>query len=243
VIAGDVMMAITRLVGARYGSSCSLSGWLPHWSKEQDKNMDIWLVILAERRALAADLGALDEDQWSLPSLDEEWTVRDVVAHMTATAKISPASFFPKIIGSGFSFSRLQAKDIAAERGSSPADTLAGFRSVQESRKRPPGPADTMLGETIIHAEDIRFPLGIKHDYPKDAVVQVADFYKGSNLIVGTKRRIAGLTLRATDTDWSHGTGPEVSGPILALALAMTGRKAATDQLTGEGVSTLRARP
>jgi hypothetical protein len=47
---------------------------------------------------------------------------------------------------------------------------------------------------------------------------------------------------RFTDAEWSHGTGPEVSGPILALVMAMTGRKAALDDLSGEGVSTLRSR-
>jgi len=74
-------------------------------------------------------------------------------------------------------------------------------------------------------------------------VVQVADFYKNSNLIIGTKRRIEGLALRATDTGWSHGTGPEVSGPMLALLMAMTGRKAAASELSGEGLATLQARP
>ena len=71
----------------------------------------------------------------------------------------------------------------------------------------------------------------------------VADFYKGSNLLIGSKNRIDGLTLRATDADWSHGTGPEVSGPILSLVMAMTGRKAADDDLTGDGVAALRSRP
>ena len=70
----------------------------------------------------------------------------------------------------------------------------------------------------------------------------MADFYQGSNLLIGSKRRIAGLTLRATDAEWSHGTGPEVSGPILSLVMAMTGRKVAADDLTGEGVATLRSR-
>ena len=51
------------------------------------------------------------------------------------------------------------------------------------------------------------------------------------------------LTLRATDADWSHGTGPEVKGPILSLVMAMTGRKAADDDLAGDGVATLRSRP
>jgi len=48
--------------------------------------------------------------------------------------------------------------------------------------------------------------------------------------------------LRATDAEWTHGTGPEVSGPILSLVMAMTGRKVADGDLTGEGLETLRSR-
>jgi len=205
--------------------------------------VDIWGIVHGERKALAADLKPLDENQWTTPSLCGEWTVRDVLAHMTATAKTTPATFFPKMLANGFSFSRMQAKNVSAERGTSTADTLAHFVAVETSVKHPPGPVDSWLGESIVHAEDIRRPLGLHREYPMDAVVQVADFYKNSNLIIGTKRRIEGLTLRATDTEWSHGTGPEVSGPMLDLLMAMTGRKAADSQLTGEGVATLRARP
>ena len=204
--------------------------------------VDVWPTIEAERKALAADLKGLGTDQWSTISLCTEWSVQDALAHMTATAKITPASFLPKMIGSGFSFTRMQSKDIAAERGGSAADTLARFDSVLTSRKHPPGPSDTMLGETIVHAEDIRRPLGIRHEYPMDAVVQVADFFKGSNLIIGTKSRIAGLALEATDTTWSHGSGPRVSGPMLSLLMAMTGRPVGDDELSGDGAATLLAR-
>jgi uncharacterized protein (TIGR03083 family) len=100
-----------------------------------------------------------------------------------------------------------------------------------------------MLGETLIHGEDIRRALGIEHSYPTEAAVAAADFYKGSNLILGAKRRITGLSLRATDAEWSHGSGPEAAGPILSLVLAMTGRKGALDDLSGAGVEELRARP
>jgi uncharacterized protein (TIGR03083 family) len=203
---------------------------------------DIWLVIHAERKALAADLQVLDDAQWQASSLCGRWTIRDVTAHMTATAKITPPAFFAKLAMSGFSLERLQDKDIAVEKGTSTGDTLARFEAVENSTKHPPGPLDSWLGEAILHAEDIRRPLAIQHDYPTDAVVRLADFYKGSNLVVGTKRRIDGLTLRATDADWSHGSGPEVSGPILPLVMAMTGRKAALDDLTGDGVTTLRGR-
>jgi uncharacterized protein (TIGR03083 family) len=203
---------------------------------------DVWPVIHAERKALAAQLQGISDQAWSTPSGCSEWTVQDVLAHMTATAKLSGASFFPKLAGSGFSLKKLQAKDIARERGSSGPDTLARFTAQIDSTGRPPGPVETMLGEVLLHSEDIRRPLGLAHAYPQEAVMQAADFYKGSNLILGTKRRIAGVTLRATDGDWSHGEGPSVDGPMLALLSAMTGRKAALDDLSGDGVAVLRSR-
>jgi uncharacterized protein (TIGR03083 family) len=204
--------------------------------------MDIWPVIHAERKSLAGDLRPLTDEQWATMSLCDGWTVRDVLAHMTSAANLTPPAFFATLIGSGFSFDKLQAKGIAAHRGGSPADTLAAFEQAETSVKHPPGPNDTWLGETIVHSEDIRRPLGIEHEYPTEAVVQVADFYKGSNMLIGSKKRIAGVTLRATDTDWSHGTGPEVAGPILSLVMAMTGRRAALDDLEGDGVAALRSR-
>jgi uncharacterized protein (TIGR03083 family) len=204
--------------------------------------MEIWPVIHSERKALADDLEPLTAEQWGTASLCPGWTVRDVLAHMTSAASLTPAAFFATLIGSGFSFEKLQAKGIAGHRGASPADTLSEFEKVETSVKHPPGPANTWLGEVIVHSQDIRRPLGIAHQYPTEAVVQVADFYKGSNALIGSKNRIAGLKLRATDADWSHGTGPEVSGPMLSLVMAMTGRKAALDDLSGDGVATLRSR-
>jgi uncharacterized protein (TIGR03083 family) len=203
---------------------------------------DIWPVVHAERKALAADLRALSDDDWATVSLCGAWTVRDVLAHMTSAAKLTPPAFFAGLITSGFSFDKAQEKGVATQLGTTPADTLTGFEAVLTSVKHPPGPADTWLGEVIVHSEDIRRPLGISRAYPTAAVVQVADFFKGSNLLIGSKRRIAGLTLRATDADWSHGTGPEVSGPVLSLVMAMTGRQVADDDLAGDGVAILRAR-
>ena len=204
--------------------------------------MDTWPTIHAERRALAADLQTVTGDQWDAPSLCSNWTVRDVLAHMTSAATLTPPSFFGKLISSGFSFDKVQESGVAAQRGSSPAETLAHFEGVVDSVKHPPGPNTTWLGEVIVHSEDIRRPLGIKHSYPTDAVVAVAHFYQGSNMLIGSKRRISGLTLHATDAEWSHGTGPEVAGPILSLVLAMTGHTVALDDLTGDGVATLRTR-
>ncbi len=204
--------------------------------------VDIWSTIHTERMALADQLADVDDEAWDTASLCEAWTVRDVVAHMTATAKISPLSFLPKLIGSGFSLGRMQAKDVARERGTSAADTLARFRSIVSSSKHPPGPSDTWLGEVIVHAEDVRRPLGLAHAYPLDAAAQVADSYAKSNLIIGGKRRMAGLNLTATDTSWTRGEGPEVAGPMMSLLLAVTGRRSGLDDLTGDGVSILAGR-
>ena len=60
---------------------------------------DIWPVVHAERRALAADLAALTPEQWQTPSLCTGWSVHDVLAHMVATAKETPAGFFRRMAG------------------------------------------------------------------------------------------------------------------------------------------------
>lgn len=203
---------------------------------------DPWPRIRDERRALADDLGSLTDAQWAQTSLCAEWSVRDVLGHMTATAAMTPMGFFSSLIGSGFRFNAMQAKGIAEQNQGTPADTLARFRAQIDATSHPPGPADSWLGETIVHAEDIRRPLGIAHTYPVDAATRAADFFRGSNLLIGGKKRAAGLTLRATDADWSAGSGPEVAGPAVALMLAITGRGAALDDLSGEGLATLAQR-
>jgi uncharacterized protein (TIGR03083 family) len=201
-----------------------------------------WPTIHAERAALADDLAALTPEQWATPSLCEGWTVHDLLAHQVATAKMTPGAFFTKFAGSGFSFGKFADKGIAAERAGGPAATLDEYRKVQTWTKSPPGPKDSWLGEAIVHAEDIRRPLGIHRAYPLPWVTRAIDFYTGSNAIIGGKKRVEGLTLKATDTDWSRGSGPLVEGPAISLLMAACGRKAAMDDLTGPGLETLRSR-
>ena len=67
----------------------------------------------------------------------------------------------------------------------------------------------------------------------------VLDFYKNSDTLIRAKSRIAGLTLRATDTDWTHGEGPVVEGRLMDLLMAATGRKMALDSLSGDGARDL----
>ena len=204
---------------------------------------DLWATIAAERGALADDLADLSEKEWRTRSLCTQWTVEQVLAHMTATGNLTPLTFLGNFAGSGFNFNTFANRQIAKHRGSDPAATLENFRAIQHSTKSPPGPKESWLGEVIVHAEDIRRPLGIRHEYPVEALRQVADFYKSSNALIGTKSRIAGLSLAATDVEWGHGEdGQQVEGPMLPLLMAMTGRTSACDQLDGPGVDQLRAR-
>ncbi len=203
---------------------------------------DIWPVVHAERRVLANDLAPLTPEQWSTPSLCEGRTVLDTLAHMVATARMTPLIFVGKMAGSGFRFERMAAKEIQAMSAGGPAETLGRFRAVSDASTGPPGPRDSWLGETLVHGEDIRRPLGLQHTYPSDAVRRLIGFYARSNVLIGGKRRVAGLTLRPTDADWSHGSGPVVEGPAMSLLMVTAGRQGYLDDLSGVGLDELRRR-
>ena len=54
--------------------------------------------------------------------------------------------------------------------------------------------------------------------------------------------RLDGLALRATDLDWRHGRGEDLAGPAEAIAMALTGRSAALDDVDGPGRAVLAER-
>jgi uncharacterized protein (TIGR03083 family) len=203
----------------------------------------IWPTIHAERCSLADDLAGLSDAQWQTPSLCTEWTVHDVVAHLLSAEKMTPPKFFMNFAAAGFNFDRFAAKQVAVEGSGGPAETLEAFRANAGRTTAPPGPKDTWLGEAFVHGEDIRRPLGIAHEYPLPMVTRTLALYAKSNAIIGGRDRVAGLTLKATDTDFSVGSGPVVEGPAISLLLAASGRESALAELSGPGVGTLRERP
>lgn len=204
--------------------------------------VDIWPTIHAERRALADDLDGLTAEQWATQSLCSEWTVHEVLAHLLSAAKMTPLKFVTRFAAARFNFDRFAANQVAIEIAADPAATLAAFRAAEQRETAPPGPKETWLGEAFVHGEDIRRPLGITHAYPLSEVARAVTFYARSNAIIGGKTRVSGLTLKATDTELSLGSGPLAEGPAIALLLAASGRKAALAQLSGPGVQVLRER-
>jgi uncharacterized protein (TIGR03083 family) len=156
---------------------------------------------------------------------------------------MTPGRFVTKFAAARLKFHTMNDNGVRTEMRSTPAETLAAFRAVVSDSTAPPGPGETPLGEVLVHAEDIRRPLGLHHAYPVAAVEQVARFYAGSNAIIGGKRRVAGLRLRPTDAGWFIGDGPVVEGPAMSLVLAITGRRAALADLNGPGLEILAERP
>jgi uncharacterized protein (TIGR03083 family) len=202
----------------------------------------IWPTIHAERKTLADDLADLTDEQWATQSLCSEWNVHQVLAHQLGAARMTPPKFLLKFAAAGFNFDKYAAREVARDSAAGPAATLAAFRAAERRETAPPGPKETWLGEVFVHGEDIRRPLGIKRDYPLPEVARAIALYARSNTIIGGRNRVAGLTLKATDTDFSVGSGPLVEGPAISLLLAASGRKSALDELSGPGVANLRER-
>ena len=206
------------------------------------KSQETWKYIHGERAQMVETLAALSADQWAVASLCEGWTVQEAAGHVLAAAEQTPVNFYKELISAGFKFDVFT--DRAAKRlgAIGPDELIRRIQARTTTTNHPPAPVMAMLGEIVVHGEDIRRPLGLHHRAPEAALVALADNYKKTNILLGAKRRIAGLKLNATDSDWVWGDGPQVSGPLISLILAMTGRTAAHSDLTGEGLATLQSR-
>jgi uncharacterized protein (TIGR03083 family) len=207
------------------------------------KAAETWKHIHAERAQMAETWTALSSGQWAEQSWCQGWSVQDTAGHILAAAEQTPGNFYRELASAGFRFNVFTDRGARRLAAAGPDELARRLRARTWTTNHPPAPVIAMLGEIVVHGEDIRRPLGLKHQPPEEALVAVADSWKNSNLLIGSKRRITGLRLRATDTGWVHGDGPEVSGPLLCLILAMTGRKDVHPDLTGEGVAELGRRP
>lgn len=204
--------------------------------------VDTWQLIQTERTRTADALQSLPAQSWDALSLCQRWRNRDVLAHIVATAEMSSGDFLLHMMRNGFRFKSMADDDIRRTVEDGTDQLIERLRAAAGSHKHPPGPVAAMLMEIVVHGEDIAFPAGQPIDHSPEGLLGAADFAKNAQPLVGVRSRIAGLSLQATDTDWTTGTGPEVRGPMVPLLLAMSGRKAALDRLTGDGVAVLRDR-
>ncbi|MHA6785547.1 maleylpyruvate isomerase family mycothiol-dependent enzyme [Pseudonocardia saturnea] len=188
-----------------------------------------------ERADLADFLATLSPDQWEAPSLCARWRVRDVVAHMFSYEELSPIGLVGRFITGGVLPDRVNAVGVAAYADRSPDELLALVRNNQQPRGLTAGFGGKIaLTDGVIHHQDIRRPLGLPRTIPAERMRTVLDFARTAPTI-GASKRVRGLTLTATDLDWTAGRGPVVEGPAESLLMAIAGRRGVAEELSGPG--------
>ena len=206
-------------------------------STQQKSLMD---MAYDERTDLAAFLETLTPQEWHAPSLCTKWTVKDVVAHMISYEELTPFGLVKR-----FAKGRVvRANEVGVEEFAqmSPQELMEFLSGHLRPRGLTAGFGGMIaLVDGTIHHQDIRRALGHRRTIPVDRLEQILPRVPG-NPRLGAGRRIRGLRLMATDMDWHHGSGPEVSGTGEALLMAMTGRRVAVDELDGPGQATMAER-
>ncbi len=194
----------------------------------------------AERADLADFLATLAPRDWEAPSLCSGWTVKDVVAHVISYEELGAGGLLRR-----FAKGRLvRANQVGVDEFAAltPQQLLDFLRAHLEPRGLTAGFGGMIaLVDGTVHHQDIRRTLARPRTIPAERLTRVLGLVPG-NPRLGAGRRIRGLRLRATDVDWTHGRGPEVTGPGEALLMAMTGRTAALTDLDGPGLATLAHR-
>jgi len=200
-----------------------------------------------ELASISEFVHGLSDEQWDHDTLCRGWRVRDVVSHMTLGYTTPVLSMIGMMAKYGFNVPRASAKGSAAYGSAhTPAQIMAVFDTIPKDHLRK-GIAKIIkpqegLVDHIVHQQDMRRPLGLPREIPEDRLLAALGVAPSIGGFVGAKKRAAGLRLVATDVEWSHGEGPEVRGTGEAILLGLTGRPVVLDELTGDGVATLRAR-
>lgn len=188
----------------------------------------------AEREDLLELLERLSPEQWRTPSLCEGWTVHDVVAHVVSYDELGPRELAARFARGFFLIDRTNAVGLREYAGRPPAELVELLRSHLTPTGLTAGLGGAIaLTDGLIHQQDIRRPLGEPRAIPEDRLRPAL-----RTALFGVLRgvvRVRDVRLVATDVDWAFGRGPEVHGTGEALLMAVAGRKAVADELTGPG--------
>jgi uncharacterized protein (TIGR03083 family) len=203
---------------------------------------EVWRTIDDQRLSLADLLDELTDLEWEAPSLCAGWRVRDVAAHLC----LSQVGVVPAMVGlvrAGGNFNRM-VRDTALRQARLPVGEYAvALRGMAGSRRKAPGVTHLEpLIDILVHGQDIAIPLGRTRTMPTEAAATAANRVWPNLFPFRAERALRGFTLVATDHSFTAGDGQLVAGPMAAILLLLTGRRAALGQLSGPGVSALGAR-
>lgn len=202
---------------------------------------DIQKMTRNEAEVLLEYIRAVPEERWGTGTVCDPWSVKHLVAHLTALSNQTLPNFAKRMIVTGFNFQKVVDGDLQTYL--KPRDEmLTTFESSIRNPTTPKMLDEVALGEFIVHGEDIRRALGDRGEHPSTHVTAIGKMYAESKKPLNGRVRTKGLSLRATDGDFAWGDGPEVAGPGVDLLLAVAGRAEALNQSEGEGLETLRAR-
>ncbi len=193
-------------------------------------------MLAAERAELIELLRGLTEREWETPSLCAGWRVRDVVGHLL-TDTLGPLDYAAAAARNRGSVDRIN-NALAASFAELPTAQLVHMFEHESGRLSRFSPR-LMLSDLLVHQQDIRRPLRRPRVIAPDRLIAVLSY---PDPFAFPGKRTKGLRFIATDVDWAWGDGPEVRGPGEAIALAVVGRAAVLDELTGGGVPELRRR-
>lgn len=205
--------------------------------------MDLFDEIADERRCLADQLAGLTADQQNTQSLCEAWTVGDVVAHLVMPMEVPTYKFAVAMLMAAGNFDRANQR-LTAQQAQRPFGELVQIlRAKADVKFTPPGEGPKApLTDVIIHGLDIRKPLQIAYRMPEQRLNVVLNTLAKAPKGIVPRGALQGLRFQATDIDWSHGSGPSVTGTSDSLLLALTGRIAGLADLSGEGAAGFAAR-
>jgi uncharacterized protein (TIGR03083 family) len=202
---------------------------------------DIPQMTRTEADALLQYIGAVPEERWDTSTVCSPWSVRHLVAHLTALSNQTLPNFAKRMVVTGFNFQKVVDGDLQKYLKSK-EEMLRTFESSTRNPTTPKMLNEVALGEFMVHGEDIRRALGDRGEHPATHVSAIGKMYAESKKPLNGRARTNGLSLRATDGDFKWGDGPEVAGPGIDLLLAISGRVEALDHCQGDGLETLRSR-
>lgn len=196
--------------------------------------LDARAAVAAECHELAALLADGPADLWDSPSLCAGWRVREVVAHLTMPGRYSSARFLRELVRSGGRFDRMSDRCARRDAALDPRELVSALTSQPLMDWTPPGGGfEGALTHAVIHGLDITVPNGIPRRVPAERLTVVLEALTQTRSLKHFGLRLDGIGLRATDLDWSFGSGAVVQGAGQDLALALCGRAVGHERLTG----------
>ncbi len=207
--------------------------------------MDMPTEIAQQRQEIGQTLADLTDKQWNTPSCCADWSVLEVAAHLSYGWHYSTANLNWQLAKKFGDLDKVSAHFLTELTSKGGPAIAAEFVANADYRFKPPALGFAApLNDLIIHRRDMFLPLGIGYDTDHELIRLTLDkaVARGMFAMVNSRKSLKGLSFSATDIDWTHGSGPAISGPGLALAHAMWGRLQSLNELVGPGVETLRTR-